>query len=60
MNIPNRGQEPVALEPDVALSMTASGPSRKILPDISSQLMASRVMLSILATNHALVKVMLH
>ena len=48
-------------EPDVALSMTACGSPvyRIMLPDISSKLMASWVMLSTVATSHALLKIML-
>ena len=51
----------MAREPDVALSMTAFGSlaNRDILPDVSSKLMTSRVMLSTFATYHASLKIML-
>ena len=52
----------MAHEPDMVLSMTAFGSlaNRKILPDIVSKSTASRAMLSIFATNHAGVKVILY
>ena len=49
-------------EPDVALSITVCGSpvNRKILPDVPSKWTASRAMLSIFATNHALLKIVLY
>ena len=53
-----QGQEPKAREPDVILSMPAVGSlaNGKILPDIPSNSMASRAMLSIFPTTHDLLK----
>ena len=58
----NKGLEPMAHKPEVALSMTACGSlvNRKILLDIPSKLMASQGMLLTFATNHALLQIMLY
>ena len=52
----------MASEPDVVLSITIYGSpvNRKILPDVPSKWTASQAMLSIFATNHALLKIMLY
>ena len=53
----HRGREPMAREPDVALSMTAFGSLAN--RDISKSV-PSLSMLSTFATNHALLKIMLY